>query len=165
MENLGVDIKLLFAQLVNFLAFFLVYKKFIAKNFLNFLGDEKKRHESLASLDQEIVKKRQELEEERKKLKAEIRKETEALRRNILSEVESQKNKILEDAKKEALLIKQQAKSRIDEERVKMEAEFRKKISDTIIASIEFALKDFLTEEQQRQITSRALKNFKNPVN
>lgn len=165
MENLGIDIKLMFAQIVNFLVFFLVYKKLIAKNFLNFLNEEKKKNELLTSLDQEIVKKRQELEEERKKLKAEIKKETEALKKNILAEVEAQKKKILEEAKKEAMLIRQQAKNQIEEERVKMEIEFKKRISDMIVASIEFALKDYLTEEQQKEITTRALKNFKKTIN
>jgi F-type H+-transporting ATPase subunit b len=165
MENLGIDKNLLFAQLVNFIVFFLLYKEFVAKKFLSFLKEEKRKNELLASLDQEIVNKRRELDEERKKLKVELKKETDALKKNIIAEVEEQKKKILEDAKKEAVLIRQQAKNQIEEERIKMEVELKKRISDMIVSSIEFALKDYLTEEQQRQIVTRVLKNFQKAIN
>jgi F0F1-type ATP synthase membrane subunit b/b' len=41
MENLGIDGKLLSAQLINFILFFIIYKKYIAKPFMAFLKKEK----------------------------------------------------------------------------------------------------------------------------
>ena len=41
MENLGIDIKLLIAQMINFGLFFFIIKKFVTKPFLNFVEDEK----------------------------------------------------------------------------------------------------------------------------
>jgi len=45
MESLGVDVKLLIAQIVNFLLFFLIFKKFIAKPFSQFLVTEKQKEQ------------------------------------------------------------------------------------------------------------------------
>ena len=43
MENLGIDLKLMIAQSINFLLFFFIVKKFIAKPFTNFLEEEKNK--------------------------------------------------------------------------------------------------------------------------
>jgi len=45
MEKLGVDIKLLIAQITNFILFFIVFKKLVSKPFKNFLDDERKKEE------------------------------------------------------------------------------------------------------------------------
>ncbi len=41
MEKLGVDLKLLIAQAINFILFFFIVKKYIAKPFSQFLKSEK----------------------------------------------------------------------------------------------------------------------------
>jgi F0F1-type ATP synthase membrane subunit b/b' len=165
MENLGIDVKLIIAQSINFLVFFLIYKKFIANGFLKFLNEEKKKSEIIASLDQEITKKREELLEEKKQLKYEVKKEVEALRRSLMEEINEEKKKILENAKKEAALFKERSKKQIEEEQVKMQTEFKKKISDFITLAIESAFKDFLDEKQEKEIMSRVFKNLKKTVN
>ena len=45
MENLGIDIKLLIAQLINFGIFFFIIAKFVAKPFTKFLNEERNKDE------------------------------------------------------------------------------------------------------------------------
>ena len=45
MENLGIDVKLLIAQVVNFALFLFIFHRFISKPFLRFLDSEKKKDE------------------------------------------------------------------------------------------------------------------------
>jgi F0F1-type ATP synthase membrane subunit b/b' len=72
MENLGIDLKLIVAQLVNFGIFFFVFQKFISKPFLahlkkkqeeesireNFASKLKSREEELAAEDAKLAKDR-----------------------------------------------------------------------------------------------------------
>jgi len=43
MEGLGVDVKLLIAQVINFLLFFYIFKKYLAKPFQKYLDEETKK--------------------------------------------------------------------------------------------------------------------------
>ncbi len=54
MENLGVDIKLLIAQLVNFLLFLYIFKKFVSNSFETFLKEERKKEEIKSKIDTTI---------------------------------------------------------------------------------------------------------------
>ena len=56
MENLGINVKLIIAQIINFALFFLIYKKFIAKPFVNFINGEKKKEEENKSKEMKEIK-------------------------------------------------------------------------------------------------------------
>ena len=45
MENLGIDGKLLLAQMINFALFFILVKQFMVKPFTSFLNQERKNEE------------------------------------------------------------------------------------------------------------------------
>lgn len=165
MENLGLDLKLLIAQLINFLVFFLIYKKFIAQSFLNFLNEEKKKNEAISALDQEIARKKEELVAEKKRMKEEVKKEIEQLKKSLMEEVKEEKRKVIEQAKKEAEIIKERAKKQALEMETKMKAEFKKKINELVITAFEAAFKDVLDEKEEKEITMRIFKNLKKTIN
>jgi F-type H+-transporting ATPase subunit b len=165
MDKLGIDIRLIVAQFVNFVIFYLIYKKFVAKPLLNFIKEEKKKTELLAQLDEEINIKRNELLEERKRLRESLIKENEELRKSLMKDAIEEKDKIIKEAKYEAKLIKERAMKEIKEHQTKMEIELKKKMADIIVLAIEAVVKDFLDEKQEKEITARVFKNLKKLVN
>jgi len=91
MENLGIDLKLMIAQSINFLLFFFIVKKFIAKPFTNFLEEEKNKEKEKQKLLEEAQKIEENLKIKEQKIKEEANREM---------------KKIIEETKKNALVLK-----------------------------------------------------------
>jgi len=75
MENLGIDGKLLIAQLINFGIFFLLFAKFISKPFLKFLQQERRNEKDKESLLGKLKKGEEELGLQEKEMRNKIKKE------------------------------------------------------------------------------------------
>lgn len=162
MENLGINIKLLIAQGINFLFFFYFYKKFIAKPFLSFLNEQRRKEEEKAKLEEEINKKRDQWLRESDLKKKEIKKELQELKNQIKKEAEEEKKKILEEAKRQAEIIKDRALKEVAIKEKKLEFDLRKRLIDESIILIEKGLNDLLTEDIEKKLTSNLIKNLKN---
>ncbi len=161
MENLGIDVKLLLAQGLNFLIFFYIYKKFIAKPFMAFLNEQRKKEEEKARLEEEINKKREEWLKESELKKKELKKELQELRFQLKKEAEEERNKILGEAKKQAQIILEKANREAMMEKVKLESEIKRKISDTALLIVEEGLKDVINNELEKELTANIIKSFK----
>ena len=78
MENLGIDSKLLIAQLINFALFFFIFKKYLARPFLKFINDEKQNTEDKEKLLVKAKAMEEKLKENEKTMKAALKKESDA---------------------------------------------------------------------------------------
>jgi F-type H+-transporting ATPase subunit b len=131
MEKLGIDIKIMMAQVINFILLLVLFKKFVYKPFLTALKDQaKKEKEALQKIEayenkeRELYNRKLELEkdyeEKLKKTYAKMKKETSEAKREILKEaqseaeeirqhnlelVEADRNKMLNEIKKESVKI------------------------------------------------------------
>ena len=145
MDQLGIDIRQLVAQLINFVLFFLIFKKFIATPFQNFLNDERRKENERQNILEKLKKDEAGAAEERIRMKEITKKEFE---------------KVLLEAKKEAEEIKIRAKKLIEEEKDKLNQAAKERMVDLSIAIIDKAFKDFLDEETKKKITQHILNNF-----
>src|SRR3989344_4531891 len=75
MEGLGIDLKLLIAQIINFGLFFYVFKRFLAKPFVSFIDEEKQKEaeretslQKAKKLEDELLKKEQQAQEKARKV-------------------------------------------------------------------------------------------------
>ncbi len=165
MENLGIDYKLLIAQIVNFGLLFYIFNKLVAKPFLKYLQEEKKKDIDRDVIAAELMtKKERMLEEEqawRKKLKAEQEKLLQAAKKIA----EEKKAAILEDAKSEAASIISKAHEQVEEEKSRFYREVKKHISDVSVAMIEGALRKYLTSDIQKKLTEYVLSSVKSNKN
>jgi len=123
MEALGLDIKLLIAQIVNFVIFYFIFKKFIANPLLTYIKkqkeDEKKRH----SLTGELENAKKSLDEE----KTSMVKTMNAKQKELINEskkyAEELKADLLTKAKKQADDLVASGKELLEEERRKAKEE------------------------------------------
>lgn len=160
MEKLGVDIRLLIAQGINFLIFYYIFKKFIAEPFLTYLNQEKEKEAEKLKFEEEINKKREAYSNEEKKKREELKKELALMKDQLKKEMIEEKEKIIELAKKQAETIKTRAKKEIEAEKARLEAEVKVKISETALILIEKGFKDLLTTEMEKELTQSIIKKL-----
>ena len=166
MENLGIDLKLMIAQLINFLILFVVFKKFMAKPFLNFIRDERKKEEDKNKLLAELEERMQGLEKQKTLFKQEQKKEMEKTMQEVAHHAETMRQELVKKAEKEAEDILSKAKIQIVEEKLKLDRDMKSHLVTVSTMLIEKGLQSFLTEDQKRQVTQNILKNLpKNEVN
>ena len=166
MENLGIDLKLIIAKLINFLILFVVFKKFMAKPFLNFIKDERKKEEDKNKLMSELEEKVQSLEKQKALFKQEQKKEMEKTMQEVSSQADNVRQELVKNAEKDAQDILAKAKIQIEEEKLKLEREMKSRLVTVSTMLVEKGLQSFLTEDQKRQVTQNILMNLpKNGVN
>lgn len=161
MEKLGIDGKLLLAQLVNFGLFFFIFHRFIAKPFMNFIKNEQKKDKEKEQLLHDLEAQKAETEkreaEAREKMNKEIRDEMNRARK----EAEQIKKDLIGQAEKEAAEVVAQSKKRMEEEARLMEESMKKKVAELSVVMVTQGLKSYLNETAQKEITKEILDNIK----
>lgn len=161
MEALGIDWKLLIAQLVNFFLFFLILKKYLAKPFSRYLSDQEKKEKEKERLLKEI----QQREENIKKREKEILEETREEGMKIVNEAKQaalkSKEEILQKARKEAEEIRASGKRQVEEERRNLYRELKSNIITGSVLMVKTVLKEFITQEKQSEILQNLFKRLK----
>lgn len=160
MESLGIDFKLLLAQIINFALFFYIFKRFIAKPFSNFLNLEVDKEKEKEKILEDLRKKEEELIDREKKAKEKIKEEFDSSIKNAKKEAQLVRDDIIAAAKKEADLIILKGKKQVEDEHVTMQKEVKKNVVDLSVFLVEKGLSNFLTPDVQKKLTQHILKNF-----
>ena len=164
MENLGIDPKLLLAQIVNFIIFFIVIKKFIAKPFARFVDKQKHEEAEKERIINDLKKSEEDLEKKEIQVKETIRKRES----DAIQEAKKQggivKNQIIQDAKDDGQDIRKKAKEQIEHERKTLEANLKKKTVDLSVLLLEKVLKKSLDINQKRKITKDILSKSREKI-
>lgn len=160
MENLGIDIKLLIAQLINFGLFFFIYKKFIAGPFIMMMKGEKKKDAERKKMLEDVAKQKETLAQQEKDAKEEIHKKTEESLKAVHHAAELEKIVLIKKAHEESAEIVKKAGKQIEEERHQMEKQYKETLAKVSVMTVEHVLKDFLTEDMQKQVTGKILSNL-----
>jgi len=162
MENLGIDIKLLIAQLINFGLFFFIFKKFVAGPFVSVMQQEKKKDADRKQILEDVAKQKETLALQEKTAKDEIHKKTEESLKAVRHAAEMEKVLLLKKAQEESGEIVKRASKQIEEERHQMEKQYKENVAKVSVLAVEHALKDFLTEDMQKQVNTKLLSNLEN---
>jgi len=157
MEKLGIDPKLLIAQLVNFGLFFFIFQKFIAKPFLGFIKDQEKKDREKLVFEENMRKHKEQLLIDEKKAKETMHKQVQIELSRAKQEAEGIKKSMLEAAKKEADEVLAQAKRQIDEEARLASVALKGKAADLSVSIVETSLKGFLNDNMQKEVTKHIL--------
>lgn len=165
MESLGIDIKLLLAQIINFVLFFFIFKKFIAKPFSKFLNLEVDKEKEKEKILIDLRKKEEDLINKEKKAQEKMKEEFDVAIKNAKKEALLVKDDIISTSKKEADSIILKGKKQVEDERLTMQKEVKKNVVDLSVFLVQKALNNFLTPDLQRKLTQHILKNFSKEIN
>lgn len=160
MENLGIDGKLLLAQIINFVLFFILVKKFVVKPFIAFLNQERNKDEEKNKLLEKLKKSDEAAIEETKKMKEKMKKEFEVLFVQAKKEAQSLRADLIKQAEADAQEIRNKNKKLLEEEKNTLYREVKDKIIKTSLIIVEKALKESLDESSRKQVTDFIVKNY-----
>ncbi len=164
MENLGIDGKLLLAQMVNFVLFFILVKKFVVKPFTTFLNQERSRDEEKNKLLEKIKRSEEASLEAEKKMKEKMKKELEVLFIQSKKEAQTLRADLIKQAEDDAQEIRDKNKKLLEEEKSTLYREVKDKIIRTSLMIVEKALKESLDESSRKQVTNFIVKNYQRNI-
>ena len=160
MENLGVDGKLLLAQIINFVLFFILVKKFVVRPFTAFLNQERKNEEEKNRFLDKLKKNDEVAIEAEKKMKEKMKKEFDVLFVQAKKEAQNLRADLIKQAEADAQEIRNKSKKLLEEEKNALYREVKNKIVRTSLMVVEKALKESLDESSRNQVTNFIIKNY-----
>lgn len=165
MENLGIDFKLLLAQLINFTLFFILFQKFISKPFLKFLNKERSQEEEKKKLLATLKTQEDEMSKMEQEMRSKAKKQIDEMLEQAKGAAETAKQEIMAQAQREADSIIAKSKDQIRIEREQLYKEVKNKTVDVGVLLIKDALKDYLTDDAKKALTQHILHNVSKEVN
>lgn len=164
MENLGIDGKLLLAQIINFVLFFILVKKFVVKPFTSFLNQERKNEEEKNKLLEKLKKSEEVGIEAEKKMKEKMKKEFDVLFIQAKKDAQDLRADLIKQAEADAQEIRDKSKKLLEEERNGLYREVKDKIVKTSLMIVENTLKESLDELSRKKVTSSIINNYRGHI-
>lgn len=157
MESLGINLKLLIAQIVNFIIVMLLLWKFAYTPVLKMLTDRKDKiaqgildaeaaAKSLAKAEEEASKIRDKSYAEAKEILKNARDAAGVEATELVTKANDQADRVVKTAKEEASQMKDKTMS-----------EAKKEISDVVIIALDKIVGKELNDEQKKKLTSKAI--------
>jgi len=160
MEALGLDIKLLIAQIVNFVIFYFIFQKFIANPLLAYIKKQKEEEKKRHNLTGELENAKKSLDEE----KASMVKTMNAKQKELINEskkyAEELKADLLAKAKKQADELVASGKELLEEERRKAKEELELYVKVAAKNALMKSLTETLDEDTRKKITKEIVNNI-----
>lgn len=157
MEGLGIDIKLLIAQLVNFALFTFLFARFISKPLMGYIASQKKSEDDKAKLLAELEERDVKMDKQVREVLVKATKKAE----EVISAAEGTATKkatsIIDDAQTKAAAILEKQEAQLETERAKLYADLKKHIITTSEALVEASLKDVLKDQQKKEVMQAVL--------
>lgn len=150
-STLGIDVKLIIAQVVSFLILFFILKKLVYKPVLALLEKRRNMIEKGVEDSRKIEERLTALEEEKNKVLAEASNKAMAIIEKAKKEAEEERQKALSTAKKEISGLAERYRTQLKAEKDQMFDELKGEMADLIVNSCEKILrKEFNKEDQKR---------------
>ena len=151
-SNLGIDAKILAAQIINFAILLLLLQKFAYKPVIGMLNKRREEIEKANQHSSEIQDRMSEIESARSKVLNEARKESNELIKKAEVNAVQASQRIVEDAKEEARQVSIREQKKLESEREKLRDELRLEIGDTVVQAIDKTLGDVLNGEARERL-------------
>jgi len=164
MENLGIDGKLLLAQVINFVLFFILVKQFMVKPFTSFMNQERINEEEKNRMLEKLKKSEEAGIEAEKKMKEKMKKEFDILFVEAKKEAQNMRSDLIKQAETDALEIKEKNSRLLEEEKNLLYREVKDKIIKTSLMIVENTLKESLDESSRKKVTGSIIKNYEGNV-
>lgn len=160
--KLGIDWRLLIAQIVNFLILLIILRKFLYKPVLKILHDRSKKIEKSLKDAEKIEKNLAQAEEEKEKQILAGKQEANKIVENSKKHAEQVKKEKLAEAKKEVEKVIKDAKDEIRSERKEMMNELRSELGDLVLLASKKLTNQTLDKQSNQKLIDQAIKELQN---
>ena len=156
-ESFGVNWKILFGQIINFLILLYLLKRFAFKPFLNVLKERREVIQSGVEKETRAREKLEMVEKEREKILKETQKKAELILKEKEKEGIGREERILKEAEKEKERILAEGKRLAQIELKRMKKGFYQKNLALVFALTEKILKEKIDLEKDKEIIKKFL--------
>lgn len=151
LNSLGIDYKILLAQVVNFVILFLIFKKFLAKPLANVLKKRKETVEKIIQDSKALEAKMAGIEEAREQELKKAREEYAKILEKAKAAAQEASDKIISQAKEQADRIIAEAKEQARSQKIAMKEELRSELEDLFVRALSVVLqKEYDTQQKTR---------------
>lgn len=158
LSTFGINIKMLFASIINFIILLYLLNKIIYQPLLKVLDDRKKKiDESLANADT-IEKKLKETEIHEKEILHQARNEAEQILKRAEDIAQNRHQQILDSAAEQASKIIERAESSIAERQIALEKSLKENTVALVIETTKVILKDKMSDSINERYVNEAIK-------
>ena len=156
-EQLGLDWRLLLAQIVNFFLLLWLLKRFAYGPILEALHRRRDAVAQAKEHAEQIEKNLAEGQQQRERLLAETRKEAQVIITKATEQGKAQQEELTAQARKDVERIVAEAHEQINAARVKMLADARKDVAALVMTASEKVLEREIDEEENTRLIERTL--------
>lgn len=157
-EAIGINGKILLAQIVNFAILFLVLWFFAFKPILKMLDERKDKIAKAESDAQAIEKAKAETEVKTKAILAEAQDQAKKIVDDAVKLATSQKADIAQSAQKEADNIKAQTEKQLEAEKERIIKEAKLRLAEVVIVATGKLIEQTVDEQTAKRLTEAAVK-------
>lgn len=158
LANLGIDIKLLAAQMINFVLLLFILKRFAYQPMLRLMDERSDKIEKGLKNAEAAEQKLRSIEEEEKSILTNAREEAKGLLAEAgqaakerdayrLAETETRVQKLLSDAE-----------AKLEDDRVRMIEDAKRELSETVISAVEKILKEKVDATKESELIAKHLR-------
>ncbi|MDP3957071.1 MAG: F0F1 ATP synthase subunit B [bacterium] len=158
LANLGIDWKLFLAQAVNFLILLFILRRYAYRPMLDFLEKRSDRIEKGLKDAEAATKKLSEMGEKEKKVMKEARSEAKTLIEAAESAAKKRDAERLAETELKTKRFLEEARTKIEEEKVKVLAEAKREIAEVVALSVEKILKEKVDKTKDKEIIEKMMK-------
>ena len=158
LNKLGINWKLLLAQIVNFLILLFILYRFTYKPVLRMLDNRTKKIEKGLKDADDSQKKLKEITLKEREIIKDARKEAQAIMVKVEEQARKNKEEIIIEAKILSKKILKDAEKKIEEEKNKMMSEVKREIAGLVVMATEKVISEKLDSGKDKELIEKAIK-------
>jgi F-type H+-transporting ATPase subunit b len=160
MDKLGIEPKLLLAQIVNFLIIIFVLSKLLYKPILQMLSKRKKEIEEGLNLTEKMRQEEEKFQQKKQKMLENARSEGQTILEEARKQSKEEEKEILAAAHKEAERIIEKGKEDVGRLKVEMEKSVKVSAIDLAVAMSKRLLTNILTGDDKHKLIAKHVKEL-----
>jgi len=161
LSQLGIDWRLLLAQLFNFILLLIVLERFVYRPVLKVINDRKTQIEENNKHEKLLETKLAEIHSIRENILAEAREKGEKVRAEALARAEAAESHILAEAEERAKALIEAETRKFASEVRRIEESIQSEVGTLLTQAVEKSLGDLLDKEAKQKILTRSIEHFK----
>lgn len=163
-QKLGIEWKLLIAQIINFVILFFVLKKFLYSPLVKFMNARKEKIVSGLEKAEKAEKAFEKIQEQKEQELAIVHKQAQSIIVKAKESADEKQQEILKFAEKKAQKIIDDAKQQINAEKEIMIKQIRSDIAHLVTDATQKILEQEMNEQKQKNLTQKTLKVLKTQI-
>jgi F-type H+-transporting ATPase subunit b len=157
-EKLGIDWKLILAQIVNFTILFFVLKKFVYKPVIELLEKREKRVKEAENFAQNVGKRMAEIDDEARKITVNASKKADGIINEARERAKKREKEIVDEASEKGKKIIEEARWQAGQEKEKAFGELKKEIGSLVVAATGKVISKDIKNEELKHLEKEAVK-------